>query len=240
MIKTRSLFAVFIAIAVFSGVALADWTPPNANLTYYQSAYGEASEEYTRIRYGASGPQITAIKEALAGLGFFPYRITENYYRTLESAVRVFAGQLRIGGDGSEITPLMQAMLADAANMPRAVSPAIDHFAYGWEPSNSSYTPYTFSRLSRSGVAQNTRVGFQGTIQAYHLDAGTYTYAVAVDGNAESIVYVQYEPLPRTTVYQVGDSVAVFGTTDGTRALSYDGMDAEALVVSAAQVGYAP
>lgn len=240
MKKTKTA-ALLLAILMLTTItAHADWTTPEANLAHYQELYGEASEGYTRIRYNAQGPEVADIKQKLTELGFFAQRVTENYYRTLETSVRVFATQLRIGGDGSEVTPLMQAMLADTANMPHAISPAIDHFTYGWEANSTSYTAYTYQQLTRSSVTQGTRVGFQGKITAAKSSGGVWHYAITMENTPERVLYVTYQPLPRTTVFQSGDTVTVFGVTDGDQASPIEGMETPALTVAADRIGYAP
>lgn len=238
--KTRWLAALLALLVLAGAPAKADWTAPDANLSKYQDEYGEASEGYKRIRYGAEGAQIAEIKEKLATLGFFGNRISNNYYRTLETAIQVFAGQLRIGGDGSEITPLMQAMLADSANLPRAISPAIDVFEYSWEPNGTSYTAYTYARVTRSSVVQDTKVGFSGKIVAAHSSGNSYTYAIQMENDPAKLVYTTYQPLPRTTVFQQGDEVSVFGTTQGEQSMGYDGMTEQAVLVNADRIGFAP
>ncbi len=237
---TKRVMAVLLAAALLlGGAALADFTSPTANLTQYQAQYGEASAAYKTIKYGESGARITALKEALSGLGYFANRASENYYKTLEIAIRVFCQQMRIGGDGQSITPLAQAMLADAANMPRALSPALDIFAYSWEPNGTDYTPYTYARVTRTGVRTDTKVGFTGKIVITAANGATQYCLVQMEDDPAKIVYVSYQPLPHTTVFQAGDSIAVFGVTQGQQALSYSGMQAIALLVKADRVGYA-
>lgn len=240
MRKTKKAALLLALLLLLQAPALADWTAPDANLAHYQETYGEASELYTRIRYNAQGSEVADIKQKLTELGFFAQRITENYYRTLETAVRVFATQLRIGGDGSEVTPLMQAMLADAASMPRAISPAIDHFTYGWEANSTSYAAYTYQQLTRSSVSPGTKVGFQGSITAAQNDGGVWHYTIAMENNPERTLHVTYQPLPRTTVFQTGDAVAVFGVAQGAQSAPIEGMETPALTVAADRVGYAP
>lgn len=237
---SKRFLILFIACVLAAGVAWADWTGPEANLAAYEKEYGEASEAYKLIKYGAESEAVGKIKEILSDLGYFGNRLSNNYYRTLETAVRVFAGQLRIGGDGSEITPLMQAMLADPGNMPRAISPAIDVYAYSWEPTGNTYDAYTYSRITRKGVQEDAMVGFSGRIAFSTSDGGVHYYAVEMEEDAEKLVYVSYAPLPRTTVFQTGDSVAVFGVTKGLQSLSYEGMEEEVLLVTADRVGYSP
>lgn len=230
---------LLLALLLLSGQALADWTAEDANVERYTQQYGAASEQYKRIRFNAEGERIVEIKEALASLGYFPYRISDNYYRTLEVAVRVFAGQMRIGGDGSEITPLMQAMLADSAAMPKAVSPLIDVSAYAWESSGNHNTWYTYARLTRSSVLTDTQVGFVGTVALCAVDGGQYRYVIVMEKDTEKAIYVTYQPLPRTTVFQEGDSVIVFGTTRGEDSFAQAGMSKTALHVQADRIGYA-
>lgn len=236
----RKTILAILLLGLAAAPALADWTPPEANLAHYRAEYGDAAENYRTIRYNASGQEITEIKEALTGLGFFAQRVTDKYLRTLETAVRVFAGQLRIGGNGSEITPLMQAMLKDAENMPRAISPAIDHFQYGWEQSTSSYAPYTYQRLTRSSVLTNTQVGFTGRIDRAVRTGGDFAYSIVMEGDPDQVVYVTYAPLPRTTMFQSGDVVAVFGVTQGEGSLPHTGMETPLLTIAADRIGYAP
>lgn len=241
--KTRrfaAVLAALLALAVAIPV-VADWSGAQDNLPKYESLYGADAEGYKAIRYNAQSSQVSKIKEALAQLGFFPYKVSDNYYRSLESSIRVFAGQMRIGGDGSEITPLMQAMLADGANLPKAISPVIDVSEYSWEPDTSSttFTPYTYQRLNRTSVQSGTKVGFQGRIVASVYSGAVCYYAVQLGSDVENRVYVTYEPLPQTTVFQTGDEVAVFGTTAGSQSLGYEGMQDSALNIRADRVGYA-
>lgn len=238
--RLRQVLALVLIGCLTAGAAGADWTSPTANATAYEAQYAEAAEAYKSIRYGAESARVAAVKEALATLGYFPYQPNNNYNRTLQRALRLFVTQMRIGGDGEEITPLMQAMLEDADSLPRAISPAISLSEYTSDTDASGYTPYTFTRLSRSGVQQSTKVGFQGRIVGWAVSANVYHYVVEMDDNPERHVYVRYEPLPRTTVYQPGDLVAVFGVTQGEQSLPHDGMDTPALLVHADRVGYAP
>ncbi len=238
--KKRLLSILLLLLVALPLAAIADVTPEDANLVRYESLYSAQSEAYKLIRYGAEGERIVAVKEALALLGYFPYRVSDNYHRTLEIALRVFGQQMRIGGDGRVITPLVQAMLADARNLPKAVSPAIDVFPYSWEPNGTSYTAYSYARVNRTGVLTDTKVGFSGRIASAAKDGGTWYYAVEMEGDPAKVVYVSYQPLPRTTVFQPGDSVAVFGVTQGQQSLPYAGMQAGALLVNADRVGYAP
>ncbi len=235
----KRLLAGLLSVLLLPAIASADVTPKDANLAKYQEQYGEASAEYKRLRYGAEDGAIVGIKEALATLGYFPHRASANYYRTLEIAMRVFYQQMRIGGDGTEITPLAQAMLVDAASLPEAISPVIDVGPYSWDPDSGNYTAYTYARVSRSGVASGTSVGFAGQITATARDGAKYYCAVQMEGDPAKVVYVAYQPLPRTTVFQAGDSVAVFGVTQGQQSLPYEAMSATALLVSADRVGYA-
>lgn len=227
------------ALALSATAAIADWTEADANLAYYERLYGEASEAYKTLKYGNESDAIGQIKETLSLLGYFPGRMSNTYYRSLETAVRVLATQLRIGGDGREITPLLQAIIADTANLPRALVQAIDVTAYSWEESKSAYTAYTFARLSRSGVRTDTNVGFAGEILLSVFDAKGYHYAVQMEDDPEKIVYVTYNPPARTTVFQPGDRVSVFGVTKGEQSLTHDGMEKPALLVSADRIGYA-
>lgn len=241
--NTKRLAAVLAALLALAAAipAVADWSGAQDNLSKYEALYGGDAEGYKAIRYNAQSSQVSKVKEALAQLGFFPYKISDNYYRSLEASIRVFAGQMRIGGDGSEITPLMQAMLADSANLPKAISPVIDVSEYSWEPdsSSTSFTPYSYQRLNRTSVQNGTKVGFQGRIVASVYSGAVCYYAVQLDSSdADSRVYVTYEPLPQTTVFQTGDQVAVFGTTAGSQGLGYEGMQEAALNVRADRVGY--
>lgn len=237
--KTRWMALLAALCLLLGSVAVADWTAPDANLSQYEEQYGQAAESYRRIRYNDSSEQVAAIKQTLAGLGYFPYRVSNNYYRTLQTAIRVFAGQMRIGGDGSEITPLMQAMLANPSALPQAISPVIDVYEYGWEPNSSTYTAYTYARVTRTSVQQSTKVGFEGRIQSAQQSGGIWYYTVIMENDPEKMIYVSYSPLPRTTVFQAGDSIAVFGVTQGMQSLPYTGMSASLLLVAADRVGYA-
>lgn len=231
-------FALLLAVCLLPiGAALADWSAPDANLSYYEGLYGEASESYRRIRYGNEGETVAEIKQKLMDLGYFANKIGNTYHRTLETAIRVFAGQLRLGGDGQEVTPLMQAMLADSANLPQAISPAIDVSAYSWEE-NTTFTAYTYARVTRTSVQQDTSVGFSGRITTVVDGGDTFHYVVEMESDPEKVVYVSYQPLPRTTRFQLGDEVTVFGVTQGLQTLTFTGMTAEQLLVKADRIGY--
>lgn len=235
---TRKLFAALLATAMLCGAAAADWTAPDANLIPYAEKYAEAASEYRRLEYGATGSRIVEIKNALNALGYFPFRASEAYSRSLEVAMRLFYQQMRLGGDGRIITPLAQAMLLGGDTMPKAIAPAIDLSVYSWEPNGSAFTPYTYARVTRTSVREDVQVGFSGTLVAVAKSGGTYFYAVQMEDRAERIVYVSYTPLPRTTQFQTGDAVTVFGVTQGLATPGFDGMQTEALLVRADQVGY--
>jgi len=220
--------------------ALAWGASETAHLAQYEAAYGEAASAYRRIRYGAENAQVQKVKQALEDLGYFANRVNQSYYRTLEIAVRVFCQQLQIGGDGREITPLVQAMLADPAGLPRAISPAIDVYVYSEEKEEAQYVAYTYARLMRGNTLNQVRVTFIGVVGQVVHQGEAQVLALRMENDAEKQVYVRYEPLPRTTRFQVGDKVTVFGTTQGLQALPNVGMDAERLLVSADRVGYAP
>lgn len=228
--------ALLLAALMLAGTAAADWSEPDENLARYEAQYAEASEAYKRIRYNAESADIAKIKEALAKLGYFPYTISEKYHRTMVASLRVFVGQMRLGGDGNEITPLMQAMLADSASLPAAISPVIDVSDYMWE--KEADTMYTYARLTRASVQTDTKVGFAGRVAACQTDGAAYWYAVEMESDPEKVVYVTYSPLPRTTVFQPGDSVAVFGTTRGEQSFAWARMDQPALTVEADRIGY--
>lgn len=237
--RKRSITAILMLLLLTPVIALAGWTSDTEHLSYYEDIYGEASEQYKTIKYGASGQNIVAIKETLASLGFFPYRASENYYRTLQAAIQAFCQQLRIGGDGQEITPLMQAILADSKNLPKAISPAIDIYAYSWESDSTQYISYTYARIMRSSVRTDTKVGFSGKLVSVVESGGVQHCVVEMENDPEKRVYVTYQPLARTTVFQPGDEIAVFGVTQNLQTLSYEGMDEEHLMVAADRVGYA-
>lgn len=237
--RKQWLAALLAAILLLSGTALADWTAPDANLYDYEDRYGEASEEYKTIQYGDESETIGKIKETLSLFGYFANRTSNTYYRSLQTAIQVLQTQLRIGsGDGREITPLIQAIIADVSNMERAISPAIDTSAYSWEES-TTYTAYTYTRLMRGSVRTDTMVGFTGEIMLSAPDGKGYHYAVRMEDDPEKMIYVAYEPLPRTTVFQPGDIVSVFGVTQDEQTLSHEGMDEPALMVKADRIGYA-
>ncbi|MCL1963436.1 MAG: hypothetical protein FWF69_00025 [Firmicutes bacterium] len=237
---TRRICAALAALFLFLflGVAHADWTAPDQNLEKYTQAYTEAAAGYKLLKYGASTQQVARLKTALAALGFFPYTISENYYHTLETAVRLFAQQMRVGGDGREITPLLQAMILDTDNMPRARVPVVNTAPYAMPEGSSTFTPYTYARLTRASVALDTQVGFPGRIAAKAQNGDTIYYVVRMEDSPDKIVYVAYQPIPHTTVFQAGDAVTVLGITRGKQALPYPGMEAEVLVVEAERVGY--
>lgn len=220
--------------------ALADWSAPTAQLDAYTAAYGDAAEGYKVIRYGAESAQVATVKAALATLGYFPFSTSNNYNRSLERAARLFATQMRIGGDGREITPLMQAMLADAANLPPAISPVVNTANYTSDSESGGYIPYTYARITRTSVQQDVSVGFDGTISAWILIGNTHYYAVQMDNDPQKVLYVAYQPLPRTTVFQPGDSVSVLGVTQGLQSYPYPGMADAALTVAADRIGYTP
>lgn len=239
--KNRTLrwMAALLCLCLLPAIAAADWTSPSANATAYEAQYGEAAEAYKAVRYGTESARVSDAKAALASLGYYPHSPNNNYNRTFQRALRLFLTQMRIGGDGEELTPLVQAMLADAANLPRALSPAINTSEYTADAETSGFTAYTFTRLSRSGVQQDTKVGFQGIIVGWSLDASVCHYVLEMGENPERRVYVRYTQLPRTTVFQPGDSVMVFGVTQGEQALPYEGMETPALLVQAERIGYA-
>lgn len=231
---------LFLALALLSVPALGDYTAADANLTMYEERYGEASAAYRRIAYQDEGSRVADAQEKLASLGFYANTVNGRYGIMMETAVRVFCQQLRIGGDGREITPLMLAMLADTGNMPKALSPAINIFDYSYEQDSTQYVAYAYDRLTRASVAAGTKVSFSGQVTAVVSEGDRQTLRLQMEDSAEKIVYLTYEPLPRTTRFQAGDQVTVFGATQGTRALAYDGMETEQLVVAADRIGYAP
>ncbi|MDR1569952.1 MAG: hypothetical protein LBS72_05635 [Oscillospiraceae bacterium] len=227
-----------ILVSIGGSAARADWSAADENLTRYAEKYSEAAENYTKLRYGANNETIQRIKQQLHDLGYFDNRIDQNYGRTLEKASRVFCQQLRIGGGGEEISALMQAMLSDPQNMPYAISPGINIYNYSRYGDQSAYTPYTFAQLSRSNVRTQTQVGFTGRIGAVFNEGSVQYISLRMEDNADYTVYVVYQPLPRTTRFQVGDRVAVFGETQGTQSLAYEQMGSERLLVRADRVGY--
>ena len=232
--------ALAVWLAVGTPMPVWAWgTSETENLARYEAEYGEAAEGYKRIRYGATSAQVEEIKQALADLGYFANRVNQSYYRTLEIAVRVFCRQLHIGGDGQTITPLVQAMLDDPAGLPRAVSPAIDVYLYSEEKEEAQYVAYTYARLTRNNTLNQVAVTFCGVIEQAMNQGSAQVLTLQMESDAEKRVYVQYEPLPRTTRFQAGDKVTVFGVTQGLQAMPYPGMDAERLLVRADRVGYA-
>lgn len=234
---------LILGLWLAAGVAVPAWAwgrSETDNLAKYEAIYGEAAKEYKRIRYGATNAQVEKVKQALTDLGFFTNRVNQSYYRTLEIAVRVFCQQLHLGGDGQTITPLVQAMLADPAGLPRAVSPAIDVYRYSESKEETQYVAYTYARLTRNNTLNQVPVAFIGTVAQAVEQGEAQVLAVQMENDADKRVYVRYEPLPRTTRFQAGDKVTVFGVTQGLQTLPYQGMGAECLLVQADRVGYAP
>jgi len=186
---------------------------------------------------------VLRVKEALHELGYFENRMNPTYYRTLEVAARVFAQQMKLGGeskDGAEISPLMQAMLADWQNLPRAVCPNINIYLYSSTGDELQYLPFEWSRLQRSDTREGRSVGLQGVVGQVQDTGSLQLFVLWVGGDAARPVYVTYQPLPRTTRFQAGDKVAVFGVTQGFQAFEALGLDGEAVAVKADRVGYAP
>ncbi len=235
----KRIVALLLGLLLIACPALADWSSPTENLAGFDAQYAEQLEQYKQIKYGEKGAKVTQIKETLSELGYYANIVSDNYYRTLEVAVRVFARQMKIGDSGQLITPLMQAMLADKAAMPRVIVPGINVFTYSYNPNGNDYTAYTFSQLTRANAQQDAKVGFSGVLlSATKVGAAQYC-AVQLENDAKRIVYVAYEPLPRTTVFQPGDTVAVFGVTQGEQTFTYDGMTEAAPFIRADRVGYA-
>lgn len=227
---------VCIAVPV---IADADWSAADENLEFYTQKYGSiAAANYKRISYGAKNDTIQKIKEQLQALGFFDNRVDQNFGRTLEKASRVFCQQMRIGGGGMEITALMQAMLTDSRSMPQAISPGINIYSYSLYGDQSAYTPYTYARLTRSNVRSQAQVGFAGRVDAVENVGSVQYIMLRMEDNKDNIIYIVYQPLPRTTRFQAGDRVAVFGVTQGLQSFSYTGMTKERLVVKADRIGY--
>lgn len=232
-----------LALCLAFGAALSAFawgTSETENLAKYEAAYGEAASAYKRIRYGATSDQVEKAKQALEDLGYFANKVNQSYYRTLEIAVRVFCQQLHLGGDGREITPLVQAMLADPAGLPRAVSSAIDVYLYSEEQEEAQYVTFSYAQLMRNNTQNQTQVTFTGVVEQTVNQGEEQILMLQMENDSEKRVYVRYVPLPRTTRFQVGDKVAVFGMTQGLQALPYQDMDAECLLVQADRVGYAP
>ncbi|GHU70291.1 hypothetical protein FACS1894184_15540 [Clostridia bacterium] len=228
---------ILIILTISPGLAAADWSAPTANLALYEERYADAVSEYKRIRYGTENDTVQRIKQQLNELGFFDNRINTSYFRTLEIATRVFCQQMRIGVDGRDITPLMQAMLADPTTQ-RAVSPGINIYTYSSTRDETKFLTFTYAQLQRPNTLQGASVGFTGTVK-YVSNEGSIQYmAMTMEDRPDRIVYIVYLPLPRTTRFQVGDTVAVFGVTQGLQSLPYDGMRDEQLVVQAERVGY--
>lgn len=242
-IKVRRLtlaLALWLALSALVPSAAAWGISPDANLASYEASYGAEAANYKRIVYGASSADVQRLKAALTELGFFTNQVNRNYYRTLEIAARVFCQQLHLGGDGRVITPLMQAMLADVPNMPQAIAPAVDIYQYSEEKDGSQYTAYTYARLMRNNTIEQVRVGFTGTVQQIASQGEAQALVLQMENDAEKLVYVLHQPLPRTTRFQVGDKVTVLGMTQGLQSLSHSGMSAQRLLVQADRVGYAP
>lgn len=207
----------------------------------YEERYAQISAEYGRIRYGDTNEDIIPIKERLKELGYYAYNVNDRFHRTLEIALRVFCQQMGLEGDGRELTPLLQAILRNEPDLPAAISPQIDTSLYSYEPDGMTYTPYTYARLMRESVREQASVGFEG--QIVQVAGGVdepYLYAVQMEEDPEQIVYVSYQPLPRTTAFQAGDRVAVFGVTQGLTAVAQMGTETQRLSVAADRVGFLP
>ena len=230
--------AALVALLLLIGCAYADWSAPDLNLEKYTEKYAETIAKYKRLQYGASTPQVASLKEALAKLGFFPYLISENYYRTLETAIRLFVQQMRLDGDGREITPLVQAMILDTGKMPAAIVPVIDVLPYSGPGNDTNFAPYTYAQISRNSVLSGAQVSFRGKITAKAKSGGESYYAVQMEGDPAKRVYVAYQSPQHTTLFQPGDDVLVFGVTQGRQSLPQPGMEEEALFVKADRVGY--
>ncbi|GHU78320.1 hypothetical protein AGMMS49992_28720 [Clostridia bacterium] len=219
-------------------LAAADWSASDANLALYEERYSSTVTDFKRIRYGAESNAVQTVKQQLHELGFFENRINTSFFRTLEIAARVFCQQMRIGTDGREVTPLMQAMLADSASLERAVSPAINIYTYSSTRDETKYLPFTYAQLQRTNVQKQSHVGLTGTVTHVANEGSVQYMAVVMEDRADRVIYLVYQPLPRTTRFQAGDSVSVFGVTQGMQSLPYEGMLEEQLVVQADRVGY--
>lgn len=229
--------AIMMAITLVPLAALADWSAPEANLAALEEQYAQAIPDYKRIRYGAESDDVQRVKQQLRDLGFFDNRINTSYFRTLEIAARVFCQQARIGGDGREITPLMQAMLADPSAQ-RAVSPGINIYTYSSTRDETKFLTFTFAQLQRPNTRIDASVGIRGRVVGVSNEGSIQYMSMMMEDRADRIVYIVYQPLPRTTRFQAGDAVAVFGVTQGMQSLPYDGMREEQLLIQADRVGY--
>ncbi|MDR2657108.1 MAG: hypothetical protein LBB86_04705 [Oscillospiraceae bacterium] len=238
MKKLAAIIVIVAAVVIVPpGITAADWSAPTANLAAYEAQYADVMTDYKRIRYGTESETVQRVKQQLRDLGFFDNRINTSYFRTLEIATRVFCQQMRIGGDGREITPLMQAMLADPSTQ-RAVSPGINIYTYSSTHDETKFLTYTYAQLQRPNTQRDASVGFTGTI-TYVSNEGSIQYmAMTMEGRSDWIIYLVYQPLPRTTRFQAGDAVAVFGVTQGSQSMPYDGMAEERLTVQADRIGY--
>ncbi|MDR1598703.1 MAG: hypothetical protein LBS11_02340 [Oscillospiraceae bacterium] len=229
--------AMIAAALIPPRAVLADWSAPTANLAAYEELYAREIQDYKRVRYGMESADVQRIKQQLRDLGFFDNRINTSYFRTLEIAARVFCQQTRIGGDGREITPLMQAMLADPAAQ-RAVSPGINIYTYSSTRDETKFLAFTYAQLQRPNTQREASVGVKGKVAGVNNEGSVQYISMVMEDRADRIIYIVYQPLPRTTRFQAGDAVAVFGVTQGPQSLPYDGMREERLVIQADRVGY--
>ncbi|MDR2505209.1 MAG: hypothetical protein LBD16_03790 [Oscillospiraceae bacterium] len=231
------LLALAIIVSLFANAALADWSSPSANQALYEAQYAEQIDSFTRLRYGSESAVVKRVKQQLSDLGFFTGRIDENYGKTLVKASAVFCQQMRITGGGNEISQLVQAMLADPSSMPRAISPGINIYEYSRSGDQSAYAPYNYAQMTTKNKQAQANVGFSGSVVNI-VNVGSVQYMILKMLTDEQIVYVTYQPLPRTTRFQVGDTVAVLGETNGFGSLEPEGFAQERLCVTAVRVGY--
>ncbi|HML46320.1 MAG TPA: hypothetical protein PKE04_06175, partial [Clostridia bacterium] len=177
-----------LALCLAFGAALSAFawgTSETDNLAKYEAEYGEAASAYKRVRYGAANSQVEKAKQALSDLGYFANKVNQSYYRTLEVAVRVFCQQLHLGGDGRELPPLLQAMLAAPAGLPKAVSPAIDVYLYSEEQKETQYVAFTYAQLMRNNTQNQTQVTFAGVVELAAIQGEEQIMALQMESNAK-------------------------------------------------------
>lgn len=233
---TKPLLALILALVMLCASSLADFSELGEMNDYYIEKYTEAAKKYGRLRYGMVDKAVKVVKQQLKDLGYYNNRIDENYGKTLIKASRTFCQQLRIDGGGEGISPLFQAILADKDNVPYAISPAINIYTYSRYGDETVYTPFTFQQVSKAKAGVS--VGINGTIVSVVNQNTKQYYVVRMAGGDSNLVYVEYEPAPRTTRFQAGVRVAVFGKVNGGGSYEYDGMGDTRVVIVGDRVGY--
>lgn len=236
-VKTWSRVTAALLLCLLVASALASgWAQPGANQALYEEKYAEAKADLRAIPRGAANKQVRRFIDALTSLGYYVNRKDIDYGKTLEEAKRVFCLQMGVRDTPDVISPLVQAMLLDAGNMPRAHIQMLDVYDYSYDSTRALFTPYTYGQLS--GAKINKKVCFVGAVAGVSRGDAMH-YMLRMDGDDTRVVFVRHNRAALTTIFQPGDTVAVLGVYDGVKADARFPANGERPVVLADMIGFA-